>query len=264
MDLSPTYSFFADTDLVRLVVFLLFAWLGFTAYVSLQVIKSNNLARESREKGRKAEEDARKSQAELEEIRLKMLGEMSVQVSALTQRILDSNEHDIAMREQEVKAVNQLVTATETHHGVLLSYLQGTTAFRDTMTDDHTLLKNGFADLKAEVVATNTTVNTLNDGVNSVKEGFKALEGALSDLPKQVQKILSPYCERIENALSKLETPKVEEKPHVHAEEVSLVSSVAHVDGNLPVVIRPSEMGESTGNGNGTSANAGSPPNPAS
>jgi hypothetical protein len=90
------------------------------------------------------------------------------------------------------------------------------------------------------------------------------LKTALSDLPNAVQKILSPYCERMETALKKLETQEVEEKHNVHAEEVSPVPIIVPVDDELPVVVHPSEVVESTGNGNGTSANDGSPPNPTS
>jgi|GEM_PF-3579445 len=226
MNLDPTYKFFTETSVVVLVLFLLVLLVGGSLYVGLQLIKSNNLARDERGKTREAEEKAKHSGMELEEIRLKMLGEMTTQITSLTIRISDDREHDRQIREhdrqireQELKAADALVKAVDATSGAMKAHVDEAVVFRATMTTNQERLLTAIVVVGTGVASATAAIETNNEGIISVKEGFKALEKALSDLPNTVKDILNPFCERIETALQKLETVMVEETHNVTSEE---------------------------------------------
>lgn len=219
MNLDPTYKFFTETSVVVLVLFLLVLLVGGSLYVGLQLIKSNNLARDERGKTREAEEKAKHSGMELEEIRLKMLGEMTTQITSLTIRISDDREHDRQIREQELKAADALVKAVDDTSGAMKAHVDEAVVFRTTMTTNQERMLTAIVVVGTGVASATTAIETNNEGIISVKEGFKALEKALSDLPNTVKDILNPFCERIETALQKLETVMVEETHNVTSEE---------------------------------------------
>jgi len=239
MNLDPTYKFFTETSVVVLVLFLLVLLVGGSLYVGLQLIKSNNLARDERGKTREAEEKAKHSGMELEEIRLKMLGEMTTQITSLTIRISDDREHDRQIREQELKAADALVKAVDDTSGAMKAHVDEAVVFRATMTTNQERLLTAIVVVGTGVASATTAIETNNEGIISVKEGFKALEKALSDLPNTVKDILNPFCERIETALQKLETVMVEETHNVTSEES--VFGATHSRGVPNLGIHPSD-----------------------
>lgn len=239
MNLDPTYKFFTETSVVVLVLFLLVLLVGGSLYVGLQLIKSNNLARDERGKTREAEEKAKHSGMELEEIRLKMLGEMTTQITSLTIRISDDREHDRQIREQELKAADALVKAVDDTSGAMKAHVDEAVVFRTTMTTNQERMLTAIVVVGTGVASATAAIETNNEGIISVKEGFKALEKALSDLPNTVKDILNPFCERIETALQKLETVMVEETHNVTSEES--VFDATHSRGVPNLGIHPSD-----------------------
>ena len=204
MNLDPTYKFFTEAGIVVLVLFLLCLLVGGALYITYRLIQFNEKALASKSEARDAQEKAKQSEMELEEIRLKMLSELTIQISSLTQRIADDREHDRSIREKEVVAVEKLVNTMDENNLLFGAYKTDSEAFRANLSKQS-------IEILREVQRANNAITNLTDGFTTVKEGLKALETAMSDLPKQVQQLLSPYCERMERALAKLETMTVED-----------------------------------------------------
>lgn len=220
--LDPTYKFILEAGMNVLVIVFLIVLVGGIVFVALRWIRYSDNALKAKKEGRDAENKAKKTEMELEEIRLKMVGELATQIASLTTQIgsqaneiTRDREHDRIIREREMVVAEKLVLSADENRKLLGAYKADSEIFRNTMTiqSNATLL---------EVQQTTTTVKAIDDKVTVIHAGFssvqdlkevvQAFERALSDLPMKVQKILSPYCERMENALQKLETAQVEKE----------------------------------------------------
>ncbi len=223
--LDPTYKFFLEAGIVVLVLFLLCLLVGGTMLVAWRWIKYNENALKAKREGREADDKA-------EELRLKMVGELAGQISKLSERISDDREQDRLIREKELIAVDKLVESVEKNTTLLKSHTDESVVFRSTMTTNSNAMLTAIADANAGITA-NTTA------IHSVKTELEEFKSALVALPNKIQSILSPYCERMEKALQKLETTEVEEKDHVSTVQNIPISHPVHLAGN-PVVVHPS------------------------
>ncbi len=224
--LDPTYKFFLEAGIVVLVLFLLVVLVGGTVFIAWRWIKYNEVALKAKREGREADEKAKQTDMELEEIRLKMVGELTTQIASLTTQIASQSveiskdrEHDRTIREKELKAVDELVKSVDSTSKLLKDHTDASVVFRSTMTAQSTAMLTMIGDAN-KGIADNTTA------IHSVKTELAEFKQALIALPNAIQTILNPYCERMESALQKLETSQVEEKQnHVHAEEITKRSS---------------------------------------
>ncbi len=209
--LDPTYKFFLEAGIVVLVLFLLCLLVGGTMLVAWRWLRYSDNALKAKKEGREADDKAKKTEMELEEIRLKMVGELTAQIASLTTQIAsqstqitEDREHDRIIREKELKAVDELVKSVDSNTTLLKDHTDASVVFRSTMTTNSNAMLTAIADANAGITA-NTTA------INSVKTELEEFKSALIALPNKIQSILSPYCERMENALKKLETVEVEE-----------------------------------------------------
>ena len=237
--LDPTYKFFLEAGIVVLVLFLLCLLVGGTMLVAWRWLRYSDNALKAKKEGREADDKAKKTEMELEEIRLKMVGELTAQIASLTTQIAsqstqitEDREHDRIIREKELKAVDELVKSVDSNTTLLKDHTDASVVFRSTMTTNSNAMLTAIADANAGITA-NTTA------INSVKTELEEFKSALIALPNTIQSILSPYCERMESALAKLETIQVEEKDHVPTVENLPDSHPIHLAGN-PLVVHPS------------------------
>jgi len=230
--LDPTYKFFLEAGIVVLVMAFLCLLVGGGVFVAWRWIRYSDNALKAKKEGREADDKAKKDDMALEEIRLKMVGELASQISKLSERISDDREQDRLIREKELIAVDKLVESVEKNTTLLKSHTDESHVFRSTMTTNSNAMLTAIADANAGITA-NTTA------INSVKTELEEFKSALIALPNTIQSILSPYCERMESALAKLETIQVEEKDHVPTVENLPDSHPIHLAGN-PLVVHPS------------------------
>lgn len=244
MNLEPTYKFVLEADIVRIVLFLLIVFVVGFGVLLHKAMKLREKGMIAEADARDAKEKAKQSELELEEIRLKMVGELTNQISQLTQRISADREQDRLIREKELKAVDELVKSVDNTTNLLKDHTENSLVFRTTMTTQSTTMLTLIGDAN-KGIADNTTA------IHSVKTELDEFKQALIALPNTIQAILNPYCERMESALQKLETVQVEEKHnYVHAEEIDKRSSVgADVLDVHPVDIHPSDTAETRAGG---------------
>lgn len=241
--LDPTYKFFLEAGIVVLVLFLLVVLVAGTIFVAWRWIKYSENALKAKKEGREAENKAKQTDMELEEIRLKMVGELATQISKLSERISDDREQDRLIREKELKAVAELVKSVDNTTNLLKDHTENSLVFRNTMTTQSNAMLNLIGDANKSI-ADNTKA------IHSVKTELDEFKQALIALPNTIQVILNPYCERMESALQKLETLQVEEKHHVHAEEIDKRSSDgADVLDIHSMDVHPSETAETRAGG---------------
>lgn len=247
--LDPTYKFFLEAGIVVLVLAFLCLLVGGTVFVAWRWIRYSDNALKAKKEGREADDKAKRTEMELEEIRLKMVGELASQIASLTTQIASQStqitqdrEHDRTIRERELEAINKLVNAVDENNKLLGSYKTDSESFRAKMTTQSDAMMREVQQTTSTVEAIDKKVTEIHSGLSSVqdvKAVVVALEKALSDLPKTIQKTLSPYCERLDVALKKLETIQVEEKDHVPTVENLPDSHPIHLAGN-PLVVHPS------------------------
>lgn len=207
MDLDPTYKFFTEAGIVVLVLFLLCLLIGGGLYVAYRLIRFNEKALVSQSDLHESEEKAKQSEIDLEEIRLKILSELTLQISSLTQRIADDREHDRSIRENEVQMVKKLVAGLEESNQLWGVYK------RDNETVHSVLFKHS-TDILEEMQQANRSIVHLTELLTTILDRWKALEKVLADLPDAVRDELMPYCQHIEKALQQVTDIPIKDKNH--------------------------------------------------
>jgi hypothetical protein len=192
-------------------------------------IKYNDHALKAKREGREAEDKA-------EEIRLKMVNDLATQIAKLSERISDDREQDRLIREKELIAVDKLVESVENNTNLLKSHTDDSVVFRATMTTQSNAMLSLISDANKGIADNTTAINSVKTELQDVKDEFQA---ALIALPNTIQSILSPYCERLDMALKKLETVQVEEQQHdTHLGNPIQVTMGIHDD---DLVVHPSD-----------------------
>ena len=225
---------FTEAGIAGGFLFLIFFTVACGTYIAIKLIDNTKRARVDKK-------DLLDAQTKLEEMRAKNTTDLTAQITMLTTQISKDREHDREIREKELDAVNKLVTSSEETHGVIQSHVDATLAFRATMTTNTTALQVG-------VTAVGEGVTSANLGITRVEQSLLELKTALSDVPNAIRILLSPYCERMETALAKLETMRVEEKGNNDDDEQEILVSDLSGDGGGVGVYPSSATSQRGGN----------------
>ena len=236
LDTPITPQTFTDAGIAGGFLFLIFFSVACGTYIAIKLIDNTKRARTDKK-------DLLDAQTKLEEMRAKNTTDLTTQITMLTTQISKDREHDREIREKELDAVNKLVTSSEETHGVIQSHVDATLAFRATMTTNTTALQVG-------VTAVGEGVTSANLGITRVEQSLLELKTALSDVPNAIRILLSPYCERMETALAKLETMRVEEKGNDDDDEQEIMVGDLSADGGA-VGVHPSSATGKRGGSDG-------------